>query len=214
MSVGNPRKPAKLDADELERYLKIWEKLVELDIFHQTLKQQRLAHFIPIQLALGAAYGLCLDKALILEPTLSRSLVAWTVLGIGVAFFAFRHSRATLSMDQRAQQYVMTVKNEARGIEFAIRHHFRRSIPQGPCKPKAAMLPYTHMFWYLSPVAYRAEAAIAKGETLHATADEGTASRTEERLISSVSFVWIILGLGPAGLLAYPTILAGIAAYV
>lgn len=98
-----------------ELYLRIWEKLVDLHIFHDELRQERLKHFYPIQIALVGGVGLSIQQCLTQGELTGR--IAFWIFALSLSFLGARFTRTMKSMNARAAEYVTTIKRQLHQIE-------------------------------------------------------------------------------------------------
>jgi hypothetical protein len=107
---GNAPSPAPTPPD-FARLTDEWKANVDLQKFHETLKQQRLTHFLTTQLAMFTAVGLLATVAV-----RERSPALLIAAG-GVALLPWRLASLFLPMDRRARAYIDVVKGRLLKLE-------------------------------------------------------------------------------------------------
>ena len=198
MTISRSKKE---DADprDLDAYFHLWDKIIEIHFLLEDLKQKRIAHFVPIQLAIGAAFGLCIERVLG-EIHLTEKFVVWTTLSLGIQIFALFHANVTFIIDRRAVDYIKTVKGQVRNVEQSLKKYFpnvRFARDSGESSP---MLSYEHQQFMMRRGEYNLENNRDFPDIKNMM--PSTHSR-EQLLIAMVRNVWIVLIVGTIGFIIW-----------
>jgi hypothetical protein len=190
--------------------IEIWKKLVDLHIFHDDLKQQRLRFFLMVQVALLAGFALVLEQAYAAERFSAK--IVFVVMALGATLIGLMLARRTEAMDKRTADYVRTVKNQLRNIELRL----KAQVPQ------LKVLPYEGQFMVLNERSltldasghYQDMAKVANQQKHFSISAEHPATFHERHLIRSLSLVWrvgavLTLGVSLTLILPYLPLLRG-----
>jgi hypothetical protein len=108
--------------------LMMWSKLVDLHVFHDNLKQERLRRFMPFQLGLMAGFALSVMQ--LIAPTYPFSVpdvgyrIIWFTFALGFCYMGFNYARRTMAIDTRNAEYARTIKNQLRHFEQRLKPLF------------------------------------------------------------------------------------------
>jgi hypothetical protein len=169
--------------------IELWKKLVDLHIFHDDLKQQRLRFFLMVEVALLAGFALVVEQAFSADRFSAK--LAFVVMAFGATFVGQTLARRTEAMDKRTADYVRTVKNQLRNIELRL----KTQVPQ------LHLMPYEGQYKVLNERSLTLDAnghyedlvKVANSQKNFSISAEHPASFHERRLIRTLSLVW---GLG------------------
>jgi hypothetical protein len=178
-----------LSEKNADTLIELWKKLVDLHIFHDDLKQQRLRFFLMVQVALLAGFALVIEQAFSADRFSAK--LAFVVMAFGATFVGQTLARRTEAMDKRTADYVRTVKNQLRNIELRLKAHV----------PQLHLMPYEGQYKVLNERSltldanghYEDLAKVANQQKYFSISAEHPASFHERRLIRTISLVW---GLG------------------
>jgi len=167
-----------------EAYIRIWEKLVDIHIFHETLKQQRLRHFITAQLALGAGWAIATRAAL---EGGGFEILILQVMALLAAISGFIYACKMKIMNKRASDYVKAIKNQLQDIERILK----------PTLPGLLLLPYQGQYaalnegtHKLSPNGYE-----KANDNNGPVSKQNLASAQEDCIISVMKWTWAVLAI-------------------
>jgi hypothetical protein len=102
-----------------DNLLQMWGKLVDLHMFNDNVKQERLRNFMMIEAVIMLGFTIALAQ-LFAAPNLGGELV-FIVLSFTLCVMGFMLARRTENMDQRNAHYVRTIKNQLRHVETQLK---------------------------------------------------------------------------------------------
>lgn len=177
--------PKDKSADTL---IELWKKLVDLHIFHDSLKQQRLRYFLIVQTALLAGFALVIEQSFSARRLCAQ--LVFIAVALGASFLGQMLARRTELMDKRTADYVRTVKNQLRNIE----HRLKAQVPQ------LKVMPYEGQFKVLNEHSLTLDASghyadmqkTANQQKHFTISAEHPATHHERHMIRSLRLVWIV----------------------
>ncbi|HVZ28964.1 MAG TPA: hypothetical protein VG839_01130 [Asticcacaulis sp.] len=98
-----------------DNLLQMWSKLVDLHMFNDNVKQERLRNFMMIEAVIMLGFTVALAE-LFAVPNLGGELV-FIVLSFTLCIMGFMLARRTEHMDMRTSHYVRTIKNQLHHVE-------------------------------------------------------------------------------------------------
>jgi hypothetical protein len=164
-----------------ENLLQLWSKLVDLHMFNDNVKQERLRNFMMIEAVVMIGFTVALAE-LFAVPNLGGELV-FIVLSFTLCVMGFMLARRTENMDQRSSHYVRTIKNQLRHVETQL-----KPMMDGD------MLPYEGQFKVLNEHSlqldvkgiYSELTPRSNGRLIHSRA----ASHHERLVIRATGYAW------------------------
>lgn len=118
LTVKGPVKTTTSKATK-DNLLQMWGKLVDLHMFNDNVKQERLRNFMMIEAVIMIGFTVALAE-LFTVPNIGGELV-FIVLAFTLCIMGFMLARRTEHMDQRTSHYVRTIKNQLRHVETQLK---------------------------------------------------------------------------------------------
>jgi hypothetical protein len=163
--------------------LRIWEKLADLQVFHDELRQERLKHFFPMQIALAGAFAISIQQFLTAGSATQK--IAFCFFAFGAWFLGERFTRTTQALNARATEYVMTVKNQLQHVEHLL----------GPHISEMDFLPYEGQYKVLNERSLVLNASGAyvsvNDKDRPSSQDRSRAATSEADFLSTIRYAWL-----------------------
>lgn len=186
LTVKGPLKAPVSGKASKENLLQVWEKLVDLHIFNDDVKQERLRSFMLIEAIIMIGFTMTLTQ-LFATGSIGGELV-FIVLGFTLCIMGFVLARRTESMDQRNGHYVRTIKNQLRHVEAQLK----------PMLTGIDMLPYEGQFKVLNqhslqldPTGHYTELSPKARKTSARRLAQQAATHHERLVIRACAYAWM-----------------------
>ncbi|ESQ89456.1 hypothetical protein [Asticcacaulis benevestitus] len=102
-----------------DNILKLWEKLVEMRMFHDGTNQQRLRNFMVVEAAIMLAFVLVLVQ--VFDNRLILPQFVFLVLGSALCVMGFLLARRTARLDLYSQRHLQSIKRQLSALDAKLK---------------------------------------------------------------------------------------------